>query len=74
MKSKEENYRDLRLYLNQKYGSAYMSAMAKMSVENPYDEHGLLKDAYALTQQEKDALHFFVSEQDVSKQPTGKAR
>lgn len=43
-----------------KYGSAYISAIAKLNAPNRFDEKGLLKYEYELTDEEKDALKYYV--------------
>jgi hypothetical protein len=54
------NYKSLRYYMEIKYSSAYIGAMSKLFVQNPYDSRGLLKAEYVLTGKEKEALLFYV--------------
>ena len=54
--------KDLREYMELKYGSAYMGAISKLSANDQYDERGMLKPEYTLTSKEKDALLFYVPE------------
>lgn len=54
--------KDLRDYMELKYGSAYMGAISKLSVNDQYDERGMLKPEYTLTSKERDALLFYVPE------------
>ncbi len=59
---KVKERKDLRDYMQTKYGSAYMSAISKLNVPNQYDEKGILKPELALTSQEKEALLYYVPE------------
>lgn len=54
--------KDLRDYMELKYGSAYMGAISKLSANDQYDERGMLKPEYTLTSKERDALLFYVPE------------
>ena len=55
--------KDLRDYMELKYGSAYMRAISKLSANDQYDERGrMLKPEYTLTSKERDALLFYVPE------------
>lgn len=54
--------RKLREYMELKYGIDYLSAISKLSVSNPYDGKGMIKEEYVLTSKEKDALRFYVPE------------
>lgn len=58
----EKEMRDLKDYMENKYGMAYMSAIAKLSTQNQFDENGILKPELALTSKEKEALMFYVPE------------
>lgn len=57
-----DKIKELRKYMEMKYGKNYMTAIAKLSVPNPYDEHGIIKSENLLTSEEKDALKFYVPE------------
>lgn len=57
-----DKIKELREYMVMKYGKNYMSAIAKLSVPNPYDERGLIRPENVLTSAEKDALMFCVPE------------
>lgn len=59
---KEKAMGDLRDYMESKYGTAYMSAISKLSKPNQFDKNGLLRPEVALTSKEKDALLFYVPE------------
>ena len=59
----KNEYDQMRNYMNIKYGNAYLSAISKLSVENPYDDNGLLKPEYTLTEKEKDAVLVYVKEE-----------
>ena len=54
--------KDLRSYMEIKYGRAYMSAIAKLYVLNQKDDKMFLKPELVLTSEEKNALLFYVPE------------
>lgn len=58
----DEEYKNLKTGMEIRYGSAYMGAMRKLSEENPYDDKGMLKPEFALSLKEKDALLFYVNQ------------
>lgn len=47
-------------YMESKYRSSYIGAIAKLNAPNRFDEKGLLKREYELTDAEKDALKYYV--------------
>ena len=49
----------MQTYMEQKYGRDYMSAISKLSIQNPFDEKGILKSELVLTDKEKEALLFY---------------
>lgn len=58
----DNDYRELRSYMELKYGSSYLSAISKLNVSNPYDDKGLLRPEYRLDSKEKDALSYCIPE------------
>ena len=62
--NKEQEYQMMKEYYLQKYGSSYLSAIAKLNApfSEAYDGKGYLKPEYALTELEKEALHFHIPE------------
>lgn len=62
MDEKLQEYKEYRSYIEEKYGRDYQSAIVKLSIKEPYDKRGLLKPQYALTEQEKNALMFYIPE------------
>lgn len=63
--NKEQEYQMLKEYTLQKYGSAYMSAIAKLNAPASVAFDGnYLKSEFVLTKLEKDALHFYMGFQN----------
>lgn len=56
---KEKARQDLRIYMEIKYGKAYMSAISKLNNPNQFDKNGILRPEVALTPKEKEALLFY---------------
>lgn len=56
--NKEQEYQMMKEYYLQKYGSAYLSAIAKLNApySEAYDEKGYLKPDYCLTSLEREAI------------------
>lgn len=59
---KSKARKDLKDYIETKYGSAYMSAISKLNVPNQYDDNGILKPELILTSKEKEALLHYIPE------------
>lgn len=61
--NKEQEYQMLKEYTLQKYGLAYMSAIAKLNapVSVAFDGN-CLRPEFVLTKLEKEALHFHIPE------------
>lgn len=57
---------ELSEYMVAKYGKAYMSAIAKLNADLQYDAKYMLRPELFLTKEEKDALLFYIPEQDAS--------
>lgn len=57
-----DKIKELRTYMEMKYGKNYMTAIAKLNIPNPYDEHGIIKPENVLTSEEKSALMFYIPE------------
>ncbi len=58
----DKKFGRLREYMESKYGKAYLTAISKLSVSDPYDENGVIKTEYVLTSDEEDALRYFIPE------------
>ena len=58
MISNDKKHKELSTHMGQKYRSLFMSSLAKLSVENPYDDKGIIKLKYILTENQKEALKF----------------
>ena len=54
-----KEHRDYAEYMTMRYGSSYMSAIWKLNSKDAYDEKGYLRSEYALTDKEREALHFY---------------
>ena len=56
--TKEQEYKYFKDYCQAKYGSAYLSAIAKLNApySEAYDEKGYLKPDYCLTSLEREAI------------------
>lgn len=61
--NKEQEYQMLKEYTLQKYGLAYMSAIAKLNAPASVAfDRNRLRPEFVLTKLEKDALHFYIPE------------
>lgn len=58
--SENKKIKDLKEYLEQKYGSAFLSAISKLNAQDIYDENGILKPEYVLSTKEKEALKLYI--------------
>lgn len=63
---KVREMQELRNYMVAKHGKDYMSAIAKLNAVPQYDENHMLRPELFLTEEEKDALLFYIPEQDAS--------
>ena len=55
---KSKARKDLKDYMETKYGSAYMSVISKLNVPNQYDDNGILKLELILTSKKK--KHYYI--------------
>lgn len=63
---KIDEMKKLRDYMAEKYGKDYMNAIAKLNAVSQYDENHMLRPELLLTEEEKNALLFYIPEQDAS--------
>lgn len=57
-----DKIKELRTYMEMEYGKNYRSAIAKLNISNPYDEHGIIKPENVLTSAEREALMYYIPE------------
>ena len=62
----EKKHKESAEYMDSKYRSAYIGAIAKLNAPNRFDEKGLLKREYELTDAERDALKYYVPVENTS--------
>jgi len=68
-----EQEKQLREFVQQKYSKAYISAIIKLNTPDCYDSKGMIKPEFVLTEQEKEALIFYIPEVSEIIAPTEKA-
>ena len=72
IEEKTKLYNEYRDYIQTRYDSAYIGDISKLNAKNQYDENGLLKSEYFLTEEEKNALLYNIPDIRQSLKPLHK--